>query len=49
LRAGVEAELQEGVEYARSSPLNPPEAALEDIYVHFDHAGNPLDGGPQGL
>jgi pyruvate dehydrogenase E1 component alpha subunit len=49
LRAGVEAELQEGVEYARSSPLNPPEAALEDVYVHFDPAGNPLDGGPQGL
>ncbi len=46
--AAVEAELQAGVEYARSSPIPPPEAALEDVYVHFDYAGNPLPGGPQG-
>lgn len=44
--ASVEAELQEGVEYARSSPIPPPEAALDDVYVHFDYKGKPLQGGP---
>ncbi|MBN1659508.1 MAG: thiamine pyrophosphate-dependent dehydrogenase E1 component subunit alpha [Anaerolineae bacterium] len=40
--ASVEAELQTGIEYARSSPIPAPEEALTDLYVHFDHAGNPL-------
>jgi TPP-dependent pyruvate/acetoin dehydrogenase alpha subunit len=40
--ASVEAELQAGVEYARSSPIPAPEEALTDLYVHFDHLGNPL-------
>jgi len=42
MAADVEAELQAGVEYARSSPIPAPEEALTDLYVHFDYAGNPL-------
>jgi TPP-dependent pyruvate/acetoin dehydrogenase alpha subunit len=38
----VEAELQAGLEYARSSPTPAPEEALTDLYVHFDYLGNPL-------
>jgi TPP-dependent pyruvate/acetoin dehydrogenase alpha subunit len=38
----VEAELQAGIEYARSAPIPLPEEALTDVYVHFDHLGNPL-------
>ncbi|MFN2228014.1 MAG: thiamine pyrophosphate-dependent dehydrogenase E1 component subunit alpha [Anaerolineae bacterium] len=38
----VEAELQAGIEYARSSPIPAPEEALNDLYVHFDYLGNPL-------
>ena len=37
----VEAELQEGIEFARSSPVPAPEEALTDLYVHFDYAGKP--------
>ncbi len=40
--AGVEAELQAGIEYARSSPIPAPEEALTDLYVHFDYLGKPL-------
>jgi pyruvate dehydrogenase E1 component alpha subunit len=40
--AGVEAELQAGIEYARSSPIPAPEEALTDLYVHFDYLGNPV-------
>lgn len=40
--ASVEAELNAGIEYARSSPIPAPEEALTDLYVHFDYAGNPL-------
>jgi TPP-dependent pyruvate/acetoin dehydrogenase alpha subunit len=40
--ADVETELAEGVEFARSSPIPAPEEALADLYVHFDHQGNPL-------
>lgn len=40
--ADVETELAEGVEFARSSPIPAPEEALTDLYVHFDHQGNPL-------
>jgi TPP-dependent pyruvate/acetoin dehydrogenase alpha subunit len=42
MAAGIEAELQAGVEYARSSPIPAPEDALNDLYVHFDYLGNPL-------
>jgi acetoin:2,6-dichlorophenolindophenol oxidoreductase subunit alpha len=42
MAAGVEAELQAGIEYARSSPIPAPEEALTDLYVHFDYAGKPL-------
>jgi TPP-dependent pyruvate/acetoin dehydrogenase alpha subunit len=42
MAAGVEAELQAGIEYARSSPSPAPEEALTDLYVHFDYAGQPL-------
>lgn len=38
----IEAELQAGIEYARSSPIPAPEEALTDLYVHFDYLGNPL-------
>ena len=41
IAASVEAELEQGVEYARSSPIPAPEEALDDVYVHFDYAGNP--------
>jgi TPP-dependent pyruvate/acetoin dehydrogenase alpha subunit len=41
----VEAELQAGIEYARSSPFPDPEEALTDLYVHFDYLGNPLPTG----
>ena len=40
--ASVQAELEQGVEYARSSPIPAPEAALDDVYVHFDYAGKAL-------
>jgi len=40
--ADVEAELQAGIAYARSSPIPAPEEALTDLYVHFDYLGNPL-------
>jgi pyruvate dehydrogenase E1 component alpha subunit len=40
--ADVEAELQAGIEYARSGPIPAPEEALRDVYVHFDYLGNPL-------
>jgi pyruvate dehydrogenase E1 component alpha subunit len=40
--ADVETELAEGVEFAKSSPIPAPEEALTDLYVHFDHEGNPL-------
>jgi TPP-dependent pyruvate/acetoin dehydrogenase alpha subunit len=49
MAASVEDELQAGVEFARSSPIPPPEAALDDVYVHFDYAGNPIQGSPQRL
>jgi pyruvate dehydrogenase E1 component alpha subunit len=42
MAASIEAELQAGVEYARSSPIPAPEEALTDLYVHFDYLGNPL-------
>ncbi|MFC2038002.1 thiamine pyrophosphate-dependent dehydrogenase E1 component subunit alpha, partial [Chloroflexota bacterium] len=42
IAAGIEAELQAGIEYARSSPIPAPEDALNDLYVHFDYLGNPL-------
>ena len=42
--ADVAAELEAGVEFARNSPLPTPEAALEDVHVHFDYAGKPLRG-----
>ena len=42
MAAEVEAELQAGIEYARSSPVPAAEEALNDLYVHFDYAGNPL-------
>jgi TPP-dependent pyruvate/acetoin dehydrogenase alpha subunit len=42
MAADVEAELQAGIEYARSSPIPAPEEALTDLYSHFDYAGNPL-------
>ena len=41
IAASVEAELEQGVEYARSSPIPAPEEALDDVYVRFDYAGNP--------
>ncbi|MCL7451666.1 MAG: thiamine pyrophosphate-dependent dehydrogenase E1 component subunit alpha [Anaerolineae bacterium] len=41
MAASVQAELEQGVEYARSSPIPAPEEALDDVYVHFDYAGNP--------
>jgi len=40
--ADIEAELQAGIEYARSSPIPAAEEALTDLYVHFDYLGNPL-------
>ena len=42
MAAGVEDELQAGIDYARSSPIPAPEEALADLYVHFDYLGNPL-------
>jgi TPP-dependent pyruvate/acetoin dehydrogenase alpha subunit len=42
MAAGVEAELQAGIEYAKASPIPAPEEALNDLYVHFDYAGKPL-------
>jgi pyruvate dehydrogenase E1 component alpha subunit/2-oxoisovalerate dehydrogenase E1 component len=41
MAADIEAELQGGIEYARSSPIPAPEEALTDVYVHFDYLGNP--------
>ena len=41
MAASVQAELEQGIEYARSSPIPAPEAALDDVYIHFDYAGNP--------
>jgi TPP-dependent pyruvate/acetoin dehydrogenase alpha subunit len=38
----VETELAEGVGFAKSSPIPESEEALTDLYVHFDHMGNPL-------
>jgi len=43
MAAGVEAELRAGVEFARSSPIPAPEEALDDLYVHFDYLGYPLE------
>lgn len=43
LASDVEAELNAAIEYARNSPLPEPAAALEDVYVHFDYQGSPLD------
>jgi pyruvate dehydrogenase E1 component alpha subunit len=43
--ASVEAELQAGIEYARSSPIPAPEEALTDLYVHFDYLGKPRASG----
>ena len=40
----VVAELEAGIEFARGSPIPVPEAALDDLYVHFDYLGNPLQG-----
>jgi pyruvate dehydrogenase E1 component alpha subunit len=42
MAADVEAELQAGIEYARSSPIPAAEEALTDLYVHFDYSGKPL-------
>jgi pyruvate dehydrogenase E1 component alpha subunit len=42
MAAEIEAELQAGIEYARSSPIPAPEEALTDLYIHFDYLGNPL-------
>ena len=44
MEADVKAELAAGVEFARNSPLPAPEAALDDVYRHFDYAGRPLRG-----
>lgn len=41
IRAEVEEELQAGIEFAKSSPKPPPADALSDVYVHFDHRGEP--------
>ncbi|MFN2292558.1 MAG: thiamine pyrophosphate-dependent dehydrogenase E1 component subunit alpha [Anaerolineae bacterium] len=41
MAASVQAELEQGIEYARSSPIPAPEEALDDVYIHFDYAGNP--------
>jgi pyruvate dehydrogenase E1 component alpha subunit len=38
----IDAELQAGIEFAKASPLPPPEDALTDVYVHFDHLGKQL-------
>ncbi len=38
----IEAELQDGIEYARSSVIPEPREALNDVYVHFDYLGRPL-------
>jgi pyruvate dehydrogenase E1 component alpha subunit len=43
MAAGIEAELEAGIEFARSSPIPAPEEALTDLYVHFDYLGNPLE------
>ena len=42
MAADVEAELQAGIEYARSSPIPAAEEALTDLYIHFDYSGKPL-------
>ena len=38
----VEAELEDGIAFAKSSPIPAPEEALTDLYVLFDYLGNPL-------
>jgi TPP-dependent pyruvate/acetoin dehydrogenase alpha subunit len=43
MASDVEAELQAGIEYARSAPMPAPEDALTDLYVHFDYLGRPID------
>jgi pyruvate/2-oxoglutarate/acetoin dehydrogenase E1 component len=42
LAADVAKELEEAIEFAKSSPKPPPEDALTDAYGHFDYRGNPL-------
>ena len=48
MAASIEAELQAGIVYARSSPMPAPEEALTDVYVHFDYLGNPLQPADNG-
>ena len=48
MAASIEAELQAGIDYARSSPMPAPEEALTDVYVHFDYLGNPLQPADNG-
>jgi TPP-dependent pyruvate/acetoin dehydrogenase alpha subunit len=43
MAADIEAELTDGVEYAKGSPIPAPEDALTDLYVHFDYLGNPVE------
>jgi len=40
----VEAELAAAIEFAKSSPIPAPEEALDDLCVHFDYLGHPLQG-----
>jgi pyruvate dehydrogenase E1 component alpha subunit len=47
MAADVEKELEDGIAFARSSPLPPAEDALTDVHVHFDYLGRPLDEGGQ--
>jgi TPP-dependent pyruvate/acetoin dehydrogenase alpha subunit len=42
MAAEVRDELEAAVEFAKSSPLPALESALDDVYFHFDYAGNPL-------
>jgi pyruvate dehydrogenase E1 component alpha subunit len=42
MAAKIDEEIQTGLAFARSSPTPAPEEALDDLYVHFDHLGNPL-------
>ncbi|MGQ9584373.1 MAG: thiamine pyrophosphate-dependent dehydrogenase E1 component subunit alpha [Anaerolineae bacterium] len=39
--ADIERELEEAVDFARSSPLTRVEEALADVYACFDYLGNP--------
>lgn len=43
IATGVDIELDQAIEFARNSPIPDPVDALDDVFLHFDYLGNPLD------